>query len=131
MSKAAGCLRSAAFPGVARCVHRFVVEVCQTERFAQWLQDLFDLRVRAKIQIRIERLLGGNPGDSRLVRSVASELRTHCCPGYSVYWQCKRSGLIVFLAGSDKLSMAGDVEEALMLTVRLRRMDDGDQNQAL
>jgi putative component of toxin-antitoxin plasmid stabilization module len=38
-----------------------VVEVRQTERFAQWLEDLRDLRARARVQARIERLIGGNP----------------------------------------------------------------------
>ena len=62
-----------------------MVEVRQTERFAQWLQDLRDLRARAKVQVRIERLIGGNPGDARPVGSGVSELRIDYGPGYRVY----------------------------------------------
>jgi putative component of toxin-antitoxin plasmid stabilization module len=40
-----------------------MVEVRQTERFVQWLAGLRDLRAKAKVQARIERLIGGNPGD--------------------------------------------------------------------
>ena len=59
-----------------------MVEVRQTERFAQWLQDLRDLRARAKVQVRIERLIGGNPGDVRPIGSGISELRIDYGPGY-------------------------------------------------
>jgi len=40
-----------------------MVEVRQTERFVRWLAGLRDLRGRAKVLARIERLIGGNPGD--------------------------------------------------------------------
>jgi len=43
------------------------VEVRQTERFVRWLADLRDLRARAKVLARIERLIGGNPGDVKSV----------------------------------------------------------------
>jgi putative addiction module killer protein len=41
-----------------------MVEVRRTERFAQWLEALRDVRGRARIQARIERLAAGNPGDA-------------------------------------------------------------------
>ncbi|NDG75501.1 MAG: type II toxin-antitoxin system RelE/ParE family toxin [Synechococcaceae bacterium WB8_1B_136] len=59
-------------------------EVRQTERFAQWLRDLRDLRARARVQARIERLIGGNPGDVRPIGSGVSELRINYGPGYRV-----------------------------------------------
>jgi putative addiction module killer protein len=52
-----------------------VDEIRQTEQFAQWLDDLRNLRARARVQARIERLIGGNPGDVRPVGSGVSELR--------------------------------------------------------
>jgi putative addiction module killer protein len=100
-----------------------VVEVRQTERFAQWLQDLRDLRVRAKVQVRIERLIGGNPGDVRPVGSGISELRIDYGPGYRVYYQQKGSRLIILLAGGDKSSQVKDIEEALMLSRQIK--EDG------
>jgi putative addiction module killer protein len=42
-----------------------VVEVRKTARFARWLDGLQDIRGRARIQARIERLATGNHGDAR------------------------------------------------------------------
>jgi putative component of toxin-antitoxin plasmid stabilization module len=57
-----------------------MVEVHQTEWFFRWLAGLRDLRGRAKVLARIERLIGGNPGDvkpigGRRVR-VGDQLRS-------------------------------------------------------
>ena len=97
-----------------------MVEVRQTERFAQWLEDLRDLRARARVQARIERLIGGNPGDARPVGSGVSELRIDYGPGYRVYYQQKGSTLIILLAGGDKSSQVIDIEEALMLARQIK-----------
>jgi putative addiction module killer protein len=97
-----------------------VVEVRQTERFARWLKDLRDLRARAKVQVRIEHLIGGNPGDARPVGSGVSELRIDYGPGYRVYYQQKGSRLIILLAGGDKSSRSRDIEEALMLSRQIK-----------
>ena len=63
-----------------------MVEVRQTERFVRWLADLPDLRVRAKLLARIERLIGGNPGDVKPLGAGVSELRINYGPGYRVYY---------------------------------------------
>lgn len=97
-----------------------MVEVRQTERFAQWLEDLRDLRARARVQARIERLTGGNPGDVRPIGSGVSELRINYGPGYRVYYQQKGSTLIILLAGGDKSSQVIDIEEALMLARQIK-----------
>ena len=100
-----------------------MVEVRQTEQFAQWLDDLRDLRARARVQARIERLIGGNPGDVRPVGSGVSELRIDYGPGYRVYYRQKGSTLIILLAGGDKSSQARDIEEALTLSRQIK--EDG------
>lgn len=58
------------------------VEVRQTERFVRWLEGLRDLRDRAKVLARIERLIGGNPGGVRPVGAGVSELRSNFGPGF-------------------------------------------------
>ena len=97
-----------------------MVEVRQTERFAQWLEDLRDLRARARVQARIERLIGGNPGDIKPVGSGVSELRINYGPGYRVYFQQKGSTLIILLAGVDKASQPRDIDEALSLARQIK-----------
>ena len=97
-----------------------MVEIRQTERFAEWLEDLRDLRARARIQARIERLIGGNPGDVRPIGAGVSELRINYGHGYRVYYQQKGTTLIILLAGGDKSSQPGDIEEALSLARQIK-----------
>jgi len=96
-----------------------MVEVRQTERFVQWLEGLRDLRGRAKVLARIERLIGGNPGDVRPVGGGVSELRINYGPGYRVYYQQMGTTLIILLAGGDKSSQAKDIGDALRLAANL------------
>jgi len=92
-----------------------VVEVRRTEEFAQWLRGLRDLRAKAKVQARVERLIRGNPGDVRPVGAGVSELRINYGPGYRVYYQQRRLVLIILLAAGDKSTQAKDIESALEL----------------
>lgn len=92
-----------------------VVEVRQTERFAIWLEGLRDLRARARVLARIERLIGGNPGDVRPVGSGVSELRIDYGPGYRVYYRQRGAVLLILLAGGDKSTQTRDIADALAL----------------
>jgi putative addiction module killer protein len=53
-----------------------VIEIRKTDVFARWLDDLRDLRARARIQARIERLAAGNPGDVKRAGEGVSELQS-------------------------------------------------------
>jgi putative addiction module killer protein len=92
-----------------------MIEIRKTERFAGWLDTLRDLRARARIQVRIERLAGGNPGDVELVGEGVSEMRIDYGPGYRVYFKRYKRGLIILLAGGDKSPQARDIKAALRL----------------
>jgi putative addiction module killer protein len=96
-----------------------MVEVRQTERSVRWLEGLRDLRDRAKVLARIERLIGGNPGDVRPVGSDVSELRINYGPGYRVYYLQRGTTLIILLAGGDKSSQVKDIDGALLLAANL------------
>ena len=96
-----------------------MVEVRQTERFVRWLEGLRDLRGRAKVLARIERLIGGNPGDVKPVGAGVSELRINCGPGFRVYYLQRGTALIILLAGGDKHSQTKDIDEDLLLTANL------------
>jgi putative addiction module killer protein len=63
------------------------MEIRKTDEFSNWLDGLRDLRARARIQVRIERLALGNPGDAQPVGEGVSELRIHFGPGYRVYYK--------------------------------------------
>ena len=96
-----------------------MIEIRKTERFAGWLDGLRDLRARARIQVRIERLAAGNPGDVRPVGEGVSELRIDYGPGYRVYFKRYKRELIILLAGGDKKSQTRDIKTALRLARNL------------
>ncbi len=91
------------------------MEIRKTEIFARWLDGLGDLRARARVQVRIERLAAGNPGDVAPVGEGVSELRIHYGPGYRVYFKLRGHELVILLAGGDKRTQARDIKTALRL----------------
>ena len=100
-------------------LHLVMIEIRKTEFFARWLDDLRDLRARARVQVRIERLAAGNAGDVRPVGEGVSELRIDYGPGYRVYFKRNGRELIILLVGGDKSSQAKDIKAALRLARNL------------
>ncbi len=96
-----------------------MIEIRKTELFARWLDDLQDLRARARVQARVERLAGGNPGDVKPVGEGVSELRINYGPGYRVYFKQRGRELIILLAGGDKRTQPRDIQIALRLARNL------------
>ena len=96
-----------------------MIEIRKTERFARWIDKLRDVKGRARILARIERLAGGNPGDVKRVREGVSEMRIDYGPGYRVYFKKRGQELIILLAGGDKSTQAKDIEAALRLARNL------------
>ena len=96
-----------------------MIEIRKTRVFALWLDALSDLRARARIQARIERLAMGNAGDVKPVGEGVSELRIDYGPGYRVYFKKRGRALIVLLAGGDKNSQPRDIKTALRLARNL------------
>lgn len=96
-----------------------MIEIRKTDLFAQWLDALRDLRARARIQARIERLSAGNPGDVEPVGEGVSELRINYGPGYRVYFKQRGPELVILLAGGDKTTQTRDIKTALRLAHNL------------
>ena len=94
-----------------------MIEVRKTEVFANWLDGLADTRARARVQARIERLAGGNPGDVKPVGEGVSEMRIDYGPGYRVYFTKLGREIVILLAGGDKKTQDAD----LRLAIRLAR----------
>ena len=91
------------------------MQVRQTHRFKAWFEELRDIRGRARIQARIDRLSLGNPGDVRPVGSGVSELRIDYGPGYRVYFVQRGQALVILLAGGDKRTQDRDIKTAIEL----------------
>lgn len=95
------------------------MEFRKTTFFAKWIDSLQDIRARARIQARIERLATGNPGDVKPVGEGVSEMRIDYGPGYRVYYIQHERSVIILLAGGDKSSQAKDIKAAIRLAKNL------------
>jgi putative addiction module killer protein len=85
-----------------------MIEVRQTDAFADWLASLRDERARARVNLRIRRVSLGNLGDVKPVGEGVSELRIDYGPGYRVYLSQRGAKVIVLLCGGDKKSQQVD-----------------------
>ena len=96
-----------------------MLEVRKTGIYAKWLDGLRDIRARARVLARVERLAAGNPGDVRPVGEGVSELRIDYGPGYRVYFKQQNRTIVVLLAGGDKRTQSQDIETATRLARNL------------
>jgi putative addiction module killer protein len=86
-----------------------------------WLDNLADLKARAAILRRIDRLALGNFGDSKFCRDGVWELRIDLGPGYRVYYAQVGRVVILLLSGGSKRTQAKDIEEAVKCLADYRR----------
>lgn len=97
------------------------VRVEKTDHYREWIDALRDTVGRARILVRVDRLIHGNPGDHRSLGEGVSELRIDVGPGYRVYYAMRGDRILLLLAGGDKSSQARDVALAIRLN---REMGD-------
>ena len=96
-----------------------MVQIRATTIFKQWLDDLKDLRARAKIQMRIKRLQMGNFGDVKAVGEGISELRITEGKGYRVYIKNQNGVIVILLCAGDKSTQENDIKKAKSLAKEL------------
>jgi putative addiction module killer protein len=96
-----------------------MIEIRQTDEYAEWFKSLRDRQARARVNTRIRRLSLGNPGDVQPVGEGVSELRIDYGPGYRVYFFQRGETLVVLLAGGDKRTQNRDIRKALELAREL------------
>ena len=87
----------------------------KTDEYATWVDTLKDQAGRARILMRVERLIGGNPGQHRNLTDGVSELKIDFGPGYRVYYSQRGTRLLLLLAAGDKASQSRDVQLAIKL----------------
>ena len=92
-----------------------MIEVFRSATFDRWLRRLKDQRAAARIEVRIDRLSAGNPGDLKPVGHGISELRIDYGPGYRVYFLREGDSVVVLLCGGDKFGQARDIMDARKL----------------
>jgi len=88
--------------------------------YLRWINAIKDRTARARIQVRVDRLVHGNPGNFRLLASGVRELKLDFGPGYRVYYTIRDAEeLIVLLAGGDKSTQRQDIQTAIELAKNL------------
>ena len=95
------------------------MRVEMTEVYRDWIGSLKDRAGRARVQVRVDRLAHGNPGQHRSLSGGVNELKIDFGPGYRVYYTERGGVLIILLAGGDKSSRAKDIQRALALAKQL------------
>lgn len=91
------------------------MRVEKTEDYREWLDALKDRTGRARILVRVDRLIDGNPGQHRDLTDGVSELKIDFGPGYRVYYTLRRQRLLLLLIGGDKSTQQKDIETAIHL----------------
>jgi putative addiction module killer protein len=91
------------------------MRVQETEVYREWINGLKDRAGRARIQVRVDRLVHGNPGSHRNLTDGVAELKIDFGPGYRVYYTQRGNRLILLLAGGEKSTQQSDIKMAIHL----------------
>ena len=96
------------------------MRVEKTDDYSRWLDALKNQAGRARVLMRVDRLIHGNPGLHRNLTEGVSELKIDVGPGYRVYYSQRGERLLLLIAGGDKSSQAKDIARALELNRNYR-----------
>ena len=91
------------------------MRVEKSDVYREWLDTLKDRAGRARILVRVDRLIDGNPGQHRDLTDGVSELKIDSGPGYRVYYSQRGSRLLLLLLGGDKSTQQKDIAAAIAL----------------
>ena len=91
------------------------MRVEQTDIYREWIDALKDRAGRARILVRVDRLVHGNPGPHRDLTDGVSELKIDVGPGYRGYYSQREARLLLLLVGGDKSTQQKDIAKAIEL----------------
>lgn len=91
------------------------MRINKTNEYSTWLDRLKDHAGRARILVRVDRLIDGNPGQHRHLTDGVSELKIDFGPGYRVYYTLRGTRLLLLLLGGSKSNQQEDIETAIRL----------------
>jgi putative addiction module killer protein len=80
--------------------------------FEAWITSIRDIKSKARILQRIDRLRLGNFGDCKSVGSGVYELRIHFGPGFRIYFGLDGEVIVLLLCGGDKSTQKKDIANA-------------------
>ena len=94
----------------------------KTSEFDKWLRKLNDLRAKAKILLRIQKLEKDEHfGDCEPVGDGIRELKINHAKGYRVYFKEIDGKVIILLIGGDKSTQQKDIEKAKDIWKKIKK----------
>ena len=98
----------------------YIIE--KTNEFDKWLRKLKDLRAKAKILFRIQKIENDEHfGDCEPVGEGIRELKINYAKGYRVYFKESDGKIVILLIGGDKSTQQRDIEKAKEILKRLKK----------
>jgi putative addiction module killer protein len=97
----------------------YIIE--KTDEFDKWLRKLKDLRAKAIILFRIQKIENEEHfGDCEPVGNGIRELTIDYAKGYRVYFKESDGKIIILLIGGDKSTQQKDIEKAKEILKRIK-----------
>jgi putative addiction module killer protein len=94
----------------------------KTTEFDKWLRKLKDLRAKAKILFRIQKLENDEHfGDFKPVGDGINELKVNYAKGYRIYFKEMDGKIIILLIGGDKSTQQKDIEKAKEVWKKIKK----------
>ena len=94
----------------------------KTSEFDKWLKKLRDLRAKAKILFRIQKLESEEHfGECKPVGDGIVELKIDYAKGYRIYLKETDGKIIVLLIGGDKSTQEQDIKKAKNIWKKLEK----------
>jgi putative addiction module killer protein len=98
----------------------YIIE--KTDEFDKWLRKLRDLRAKAKILFRIQKIeIDEHFGDCEPVGNGIRELKIDYAKGYRVYFKESDGKIIILLIGGDKSNQQKEIEKAKVILKRIKK----------
>jgi len=89
---------------------------------SKWLRKLKDLRAKAKILFRLQKIEDDEHfGECESVGNGIRELKINYAKGYRVYFKESDGKIILLLIGGDKSTQQRDIEKAKEILNRIKK----------
>ncbi len=100
----------------------YIIE--KTDEFDKWLRKLNDLRAKAKILFRIQKIENDEHfGDCKPVGNGIREIKIDYAKGYRIYFIEMNGEIIILLIGGDKSTQQKDIEKANEILKRIKKIE--------
>lgn len=94
----------------------------KTIEFDKWLRKLKDIRAKAKILFRLQKIEDDEHfGDCEPVGNGIRELKINYAKGYRVYFKESDGKIILLLIGGDKSTQQKDIQKATEILNRIKK----------